>query len=78
MKTRALPIELLAVWSDVISLRQGARLRAGALSPQPSLRVPATPANRESLRRLRAAEAEAWEAAASARSLEKQGLQKQL
>jgi len=31
--------------------------------PQPSLRVPVTPANRRYLRALRAAEAAAWEAA---------------
>jgi len=30
--------------------------------PQPSLRIPVTPANREWLRALRAAEAAAWEA----------------
>lgn len=33
------------------------------LHPQASLRIPVTPANREYLRALRAAEAEAWEAA---------------
>jgi hypothetical protein len=31
--------------------------------PQPSLGIPVTPANRECLRALRAAEADAWEAA---------------
>jgi len=33
-----------------------------ALHPQPSLRISATPANREYLRALRAAESAAWEA----------------
>lgn len=37
------------------------RSTRGASCPQPSLRVPATPANRAYLRRLRAWEAEAWE-----------------
>jgi len=33
--------------------------------PQPSLRIPVTPANREHLRKLRAAESAAWEMPAS-------------
>lgn len=44
-------------WTWVASLE----LARAVSSPQPSLRVPATPANREYLRRLRAQEATAWE-----------------
>jgi len=47
------------------SMSYAAWLRAAALRPQPSLRIPVTPANRECLRRLRIAEAEAWESTAT-------------
>lgn len=41
--------------------RAGFGLTRLDLGPQPSLRVPVTPANRDYLRRLRASEAVAWE-----------------
>ncbi|HRZ56811.1 MAG TPA: hypothetical protein P5525_15300 [Candidatus Paceibacterota bacterium] len=65
MKRGTAPTRSVAVWPDVGSMSYAAWLRAVALRPQPSLRIPVTPANRECLRRLRIAEAEAWESTAT-------------
>ncbi len=70
MKRGTQPTRSAVVWPGVDSISYAAWLRAAALRPQPSLRIPVTPANREYLRRLRTAEAEAWESAAAMHSQE--------
>ena len=64
MKATTIRFEFLReLHTMAMAIQNGRSFQRRSPHPQPSLRIPVTPENRERLRALRAAEAAEWEAA---------------